>query len=169
MHIAVVTAINERLYPAVTQLRDTLDKKAKEYDDVVMVGRTHLQDATPIRLGQVISGWVAQIDFALDGIRYADSRARELAIGGTAVGTGLNAHPKFGVTVAKHVSDETSLDFKQADNLFANLSAHDALVQVSGSLRVLADALMKIANDVRWHACGPRAGFAELLLSLIHI
>ncbi|BDQ41142.1 class II fumarate hydratase [Cutibacterium granulosum] len=164
MHIAVVTAINERLYPAVTQLRDTLDKKAKEYDDVVMVGRTHLQDATPIRLGQVISGWVAQIDFALDGIRYADSRARELAIGGTAVGTGLNAHPKFGVTVAKHVSDETSLDFKQADNLFANLSAHDALVQVSGSLRVLADALMKIANDVRWYACGPRNGIGELLI-----
>ena len=164
MHIAVVTAINERLYPAVTQLRDTLDKKAKEYDDVVMVGRTHLQDATPIRLGQVISGWVAQIDFALDGIRYADSRARELAIGGTAVGTGLNAHPKFGVTVAKHVSEETGLDFKQADNLFANLSAHDALVQVSGSLRVLADALMKIANDVRWYACGPRNGIGELLI-----
>ena len=164
MHIAVVCALNERLYPAVQQLRDTLDEKAKKYDDVVMVGRTHLQDATPIRLGQVISGWVAQIDFALDGIRYADSRARELAIGGTAVGTGLNAHPDFGPTVAKHATEETGIEFKQADNLFAALSAHDALVQVSGSLRVLADALMKIANDVRWYASGPRNGIGELLI-----
>ena len=164
MHIAVVCALNERLYPAVQQLRDTLDEKAKKYDDVVIVGRTHLQDATPIRLGQVISGWVAQIDFALDGIRYADSRARELAIGGTAVGTGLNAHPDFGPTVAKHATEETGLEFKQADNLFAALSAHDALVQVSGSLRVLADALMKIANDVRWYASGPRNGIGELLI-----
>lgn len=162
MHIAVVTQINERLYPAVTQLRNTLDAKAKQYDDVVMVGRTHLQDATPIRLGQVISGWVAQLDFALDGIHYADSRARELAIGGTAVGTGLNAHPKFGVTVAKHVTEETGLEFTQAANLFAALSAHDALVQVSGSLRVLGDALMKIANDVRWYASGPRNGIGEI-------
>ena len=160
MHIAVVCALNKRLYPAVQQLRDTLDEKAKKYDDVVMVGRTHLQDATPIRLG----GWVAQIDFALDGIRYADSRARELAIGGTAVGTGLNAHPDFGPTVAKHATEETGIEFKQADNLFAALSAHDALVQVSGSLRVLADALMKIANDVRWYASGPRNGIGELLI-----
>ena len=93
MHIAVVSELHD-MYPRVRQLRDTLDKKAKEFDDVIMVGRTHLQDATPIRLGQVISGWVAQIDFALDGIEYADTRARELAIGGTAVGTGLNAHPR---------------------------------------------------------------------------
>ena len=100
MHIAVVDEL-QRMYPRVERLRNTLDAKAKEFDDVIMVGRTHLQDATPIRLGQVISGWVAQIDFALDGIRYADSRARELAIGGTAVGTGLNAHPKFGELAAK--------------------------------------------------------------------
>ena len=124
MHIAVVCALNKRLYPAVQQLRDTLDEKAKKYDDVVMVGRTHLQDATPIRLGQVISGWVAQIDFALDGIRYADSRARELAIGGTAVGTGLNAHPDFGALCAKKISEETGIEFTQADNLFAALGAH---------------------------------------------
>ena len=123
MHIAVVSELHD-MYPRVRQLRDTLDKKAKEFDDVIMVGRTHLQDATPIRLGQVISGWVAQIDFALDGIEYADTRARELAIGGTAVGTGLNAHPKFGELTAKKISEETGIEFKQADNLFAALGAH---------------------------------------------
>ncbi|MGO1638750.1 MAG: class II fumarate hydratase [Ancrocorticia populi] len=164
MHIAVVEQLNNKLYPDVQKLRDTLDVKAKEYNDIVMVGRTHLQDATPIMLGQVISGWVAQIDFALDGVRYADSRARELAIGGTAVGTGLNSHPDFGPLAAKKMSEETGIEFKQADNLFASLSAHDALVQVSGSLRVLADALMKIANDVRWYASGPRNGIGELII-----
>jgi len=163
MHIAVVSELHD-MYPRVRQLRDTLDKKAKEFDDVIMVGRTHLQDATPIRLGQVISGWVAQIDFALDGIEYADTRARELAIGGTAVGTGLNAHPKFGELTAKKISEETGIEFKQADNLFAALGAHDALVLVSGALRVLADALMKIANDVRWYASGPRNGIGELII-----
>lgn len=163
MHIAVVCEL-ARMYPKVEQLRNTLYAKAKEYDDVVMVGRTHLQDATPIRLGQVISGWVAQIDFALDGIRYADSRARELAIGGTAVGTGLNAHPRFGALTAQKISEETGIEFKQADNLFAALSAHDALVLVSGALRVLGDALMKIANDVRWYASGPRNGLGELII-----
>ena len=163
MHIAVVNEL-AAMYPRVQQLRDTLDAKAKAYADVVMVGRTHLQDATPITLGQVISGWVAQIDFALDGIRYADSRARELAIGGTAVGTGLNAHPRFGALAAAKISEETGIAFRQADNLFAALSAHDALVQVSGALRVLGDALMKIANDVRWYASGPRNGIGELLI-----
>ncbi len=163
MHIAVVNEL-QVMYPRVMQLRDTLDKKAQAYQDVVMVGRTHLQDATPITLGQVFSGWVAQIDFALDGIRYADSRARELAIGGTAVGTGLNAHPKFGALAAQKISEETGIEFKQADNLFAALGAHDALVLVSGALRVLADALMKIANDVRWYASGPRNGIGELLI-----
>ena len=163
MHIAVVSEL-AAMYPRVEQLRNTLDAKAGEYDDVVMVGRTHLQDATPIRLGQVISGWVAQIDFALDGIEYADTRARELAIGGTAVGTGLNAHPRFGALAAAKISEETGIAFRQADNLFAALSAHDALVQVSGALRVLGDALMKIANDVRWYASGPRNGIGELLI-----
>ena len=130
MHIAVVTQINEKLYSDVAKLRDTLAAKAEDYADVVMVGRTHLQDATPVTLGQVIGGWVAQIDFAIDGIRYADSRARELAIGGTAVGTGLNAHPEFGKLCAKKISEQTGIEFVQADNLFAALSAHDALVQV---------------------------------------
>ncbi|MCL3778055.1 MULTISPECIES: class II fumarate hydratase [unclassified Actinomyces] len=163
MHIAVVDEL-QRMYPRVLQLRNTLDAKAKEYAEVVMVGRTHLQDATPITLGQVISGWVAQIDFALDGIRYADSRARELAIGGTAVGTGLNAHPDFGALTAAKISEEIGVEFRQADNLFAALGAHDALVLVSGALRVLADALMKIANDVRWYASGPRNGIGELII-----
>ena len=163
MHIAVVCEL-QAMYPRVMQLRDTLAKKAEDFKDIVMVGRTHLQDATPITLGQVISGWVAQIDFALDGIRYADSRARELAIGGTAVGTGLNAHPAFGKLCATKISEETGIEFKQADNLFAALGAHDALVLVSGALRVLADALMKIANDVRWYASGPRNGIGELII-----
>ena len=163
MHIAVVDEL-ARMYPRIEQLRNTLNAKAGEYDDVVMVGRTHLQDATPIRLGQVISGWVAQIDLALDGIRYADSRARELAIGGTAVGTGLNAHPKLGALTAEKISEEIGIEFAQAGNLFAALGAHDALVLVSGALRVLGDALMKIANDVRWYASGPRNGIGELII-----
>ena len=163
MHIAVVCEL-ANMYPRVRRLRDTLERKAKEFDGVVMVGRTHLQDATPIRLGQVLSGWVAQIDFALECVEYSDSRARELAIGGTAVGTGLNAHPRFGELTAEKISEETGIRFTQASNLFAALGAHDALVQVSGSLRVLADALMKIANDVRWYASGPRNGIGELLI-----
>ena len=163
MHIAVVSEL-AGLYPAVAELRDVLAAKAAAYDDVVMVGRTHLQDATPVRLGQVIGGWVAQLDFALDGVRAADARARELAIGGTAVGTGLNAHPDFGRTTAEKISEETGLEFAQAPNLFAALSAHDSLVEVSGELRVLAGALMKIANDVRWYASGPRNGIGELVI-----
>lgn len=163
MHIAVVQEL-QNMYPRVRQLRDTFAKKAEQYHDVIMVGRTHLQDATPVRLSQVFESWVAQIDFALEGIEYADSRARELAIGGTAVGTGLNAHPEFGALCAQKISEETGIEFKQADNLFAALGAHDALVLVSGALTVLSDALMKIANDVRWYASGPRNGIGELII-----
>ena len=162
MHIAVVTELNERLYPAIARLRDVLAAKAEQYDDVIMVGRTHLQDATPVRLGQVFGGWVAQLDFAVEGVRHADARARDLAIGGTAVGTGLNAHPQFGRLAAEKITAETGLEFRQAENLFAALSAHDSLVEVSGELRVLSGALMKIANDVRWYASGPRNGIGEL-------
>lgn len=164
MHIAVVSELNGRLYPPVEALRDVLAAKASAFADVVMVGRTHLQDATPVTLGQVIGGWVAQLDFALEGVRAADARARDLAIGGTAVGTGLNAHPDFGRLTAAKISAETGLEFRQADNLFAALSAHDSLVEVSGSLRTLAGALMKIANDVRWYASGPRNGIGELTI-----
>ncbi len=162
MHIAVVTELNERLYPAIARLRDVLAAKAEQFDDVIMVGRTHLQDATPVRLGQVFGGWVAQLDFAVEGVRHADARARDLAIGGTAVGTGLNAHPEFGRLAAEKITAETGLEFRQAENLFAALSAHDSLVEVSGELRVLSGALMKIANDVRWYASGPRNGIGEL-------
>ena len=162
MHIAVVGELNDRLYGAITHLRDTLAAKADEFAEVVMVGRTHLQDATPVTLGQVISGWVAQIDFALEDIHHAEVGVRELAIGGTAVGTGLTAHPDFGQLAAKKISEETGLEFVQAPNLFASLSAHDALVEVSSALRLLAGAMMKIANDVRWYASGPRNGIGEL-------
>ena len=164
MHIAVVSELNERLYAPVERLRDVLAEKAADYQDVVKVGRTHLQDATPITLGQEIGGWVAQLDFALESVRYADSAARDLAIGGTAVGTGLNSHPDFGRLAAEMITNETGLEFRQAENLFAALSAHDALVQVSSSLRLLSGALMKIANDVRWLASGPRNGIGELLI-----
>jgi fumarate hydratase class II len=162
MHIAVTEQISDRLLPAVQVLRDTLAEKAEAYDTVVMVGRTHLQDATPVRLGQVLSGWVAQLDQASDGVRRALPQIFELAIGGTAVGTGLNTHPRFGDVVAKKLADETGKDFRSADNKFAALSAHDGMVEVSASLRTLAMALYKVANDVRYYASGPRAGIGEL-------
>ncbi|XVX21219.1 class II fumarate hydratase [Actinomycetota bacterium] len=164
MHIAVVLELHERLYAAVSGLRDTLAGKAEEFSDVVKVGRTHLQDATPITLGQEIGSWAAQLDFALAQIRSAEEGLLDLAIGGTAVGTGLNAHPRFGAVAADRISAETGIVFRQADNLFAALSAHDALVGVSASLRTLAGALMKIANDVRWLASGPRDGIGEITI-----
>ena len=162
MHIAVVLELNERLYGAVGQLQNTLQAKAEKYQGLVKVGRTHLQDATPITLGQEIGGWAAQLHFALAEVRHAEQGLYELAIGGTAVGTGLNAHPQFGDLAAQKFSAETGYPFRSAANKFAALSAHDALVQVSAALRTLAGALMKIANDVRWLASGPRNGIGEL-------
>ncbi len=162
MHIATVQQVEDELMPAVRRLRDTLDAKARAFAGVVMVGRTHLQDATPVTLGQVISGWVAQLDQAMDGLDRALSGVFELAIGGTAVGTGMNADARFGEVAARKIADETGKPFVSAPNKFAALSAHDALVNVSAALRTLAGALMKVANDVRWYACGPRAGIAEL-------
>jgi fumarate hydratase, class II len=164
MHIATVEAIDTLLIPAVTELHDVLHAKAQEYSDIVMVGRTHLQDATPLTVGQMISGWVAQLDQALHTIRQSLQLVYELAIGGTAVGTGLNADPRFGEVAARYIAQETGQPFVSAPNKFAALSAHDSMVTVSGTLRVLAGALMKIANDVRWYACGPRAGFGELII-----
>ena len=164
MHIGIVLDLHELLYDRVTRLRDVLHGKAEDFGGIVKVGRTHLQDATPITLGQEISGWVAQLDYALDQVRHAELGLQDLAIGGTAVGTGLNAHPQFGALTAQKISDETGFEFRQAGNLFASLSAHDALVSVSGSLRVLAMALMKIANDVRWLASGPRNGIGEITI-----
>jgi fumarate hydratase class II len=162
MHIATVEQVEDVLVPAICALRDTLSAKVKAFSRVVMVGRTHLQDATPITLGQVISGWEAQLGQALDGIKRSLPGACALAIGGTAVGTGLNADPRFGAVAAQKIAQETGKPFVSAPNKFAALSAHDAMVNVSAALRTLAGALMKIANDVRWYACGPRAGFAEL-------
>ena len=164
MHIAAVEQLEDVLLPAVTQLRDTLHAKAEQFRDVVKVGRTHLQDATPITLGQEISGWVAQLDAVLADIRRTIPGLYELAIGGTAVGTGLNAHPQFGDLAAAKMAEETGRPFVSAPNKFASLSAHDAMVTASASLRTLAGALMKIANDVRWLASGPRAGIGEILI-----
>jgi fumarate hydratase, class II len=162
MYIAAVEQIENVLIPAVTRLRDTLDTKARAYVDIVKIGRTHLQDATPITLGQEISGWVEQIDQALDGIRRNTTPMYELAIGGTAVGTGLNAHPEFGDRAAAHFAAETGKPFVAAQNKFAALAAHDALITASASIRTLAAALMKMANDVRWLASGPRCGIGEI-------
>ncbi|HEY6340739.1 MAG TPA: class II fumarate hydratase [Bryobacteraceae bacterium] len=164
MHIGTVEQLHNALFPAIRLLRDTLEVKSKAFSDIVMVGRTHLQDATPLTLGQVISGWVAQLDEAQAAIERSLPGVLELAIGGTAVGTGLNAPLRFGEVAARKIAEETGRPFVTAPNKYAALSAHDAMVNVSGALRTLAGALMKIANDVRWHACGPRAGFAEILI-----
>ncbi len=162
MHIAVVLELHRHLYPNVGKLRDTLQAKSLEYADLVKVGRTHLQDATPITLGQEIGGWVAQLDYCLAEVHHAEAGLYDLAIGGTAVGTGLNAHPRFGDLTAQKIAELTGQPFRSADNKFAALSAHDALVTTSSSLRTLAGALMKMANDVRWLASGPRNGIGEI-------
>lgn len=164
MHIAVVQQLAAGLFPKVTLLRNTLHAKAEAFEEIVKVGRTHLQDATPITLGQEVSAWVAQLDYCLAEVRHAQTGLLELAIGGTAVGTGLNAHPKFGDLAAKKISEETGFEFRSAENKFAALSAHDALVQTSAALRTLAGALMKMANDVRWLASGPRNGIGEIII-----
>lgn len=162
MHIAVVMELHRTLFPCVKKLRDTLHTKSEEYQDLVKVGRTHLQDATPITLGQEIGGWVAQIDYCLSEVQHSMTGLFELAIGGTAVGTGLNSHPEFGDLAAAKISNETGYPFVSAHNKFAALSAHDAMVQTSAALRTLAGALMKMANDVRWLASGPRNGIGEI-------
>lgn len=164
MHIAVAQIVNDHFLPAVKKLRNTLDDKSRQYADVVKTGRTHLQDATPITLGQEIGSWVAQIDFGLHAVEAAMPGIYDLAIGGTAVGTGLNAHARFGETTAAHIAKLTGLPFRAADNKFFALSAHDALVNLSAALRTLAGGLMKMANDVRWLASGPRCGIGELII-----
>ncbi|MEO6653477.1 MAG: class II fumarate hydratase [Ilumatobacteraceae bacterium] len=162
MHVATLLELHERLHPSIDHLTDVLDDLAQRYDDVVTVGRTHLQDATPVRLGQVIGGWSAQVRHAQMTIRQLEDGLRQLAIGGTATGTGLNAPIGFGERVAEILSGETGLALEVTDNHFASMSAHDAMVAISGGLRTLAGALMKIANDVRWLASGPRNGLGEL-------
>jgi len=162
MNVAVAVAIEERLLPAITRLRETLDAKARAFADIVKIGRTHLQDATPLTLGQEISGWVAQLAHGEAHLRAALPHLQELALGGTAVGTGLNAHPRFGAMVAEELARATRIAFVSAPNKFEALAAHDALVFVHGALKTLAASLMKIANDVRWLASGPRSGLGEI-------
>ncbi|MBC3863467.1 class II fumarate hydratase [Undibacterium jejuense] len=164
IHIAVVDELYQKLFPALKVLRDTLDAKAQLFATTVKTGRTHLQDATPITLGQEIGSWVAQIDHATLLIKASVNGLLDLAIGGTAVGTGLNAHRDFGATCAKHIAYLSGHAFRSADNKFFALAAHDALVNTSASLRTLAGALMKIANDVRWLASGPRCGIGEIFI-----
>jgi len=161
MHIAVI-AEWRLLAPALSSLRETLAAKSEAFANIVKTGRTHLQDATPITLGQEMSAWVAQLDFAAATLASAMQGVYDLAIGGTAVGTGINAPARFGALCAHHIAELTGEPFRSAENKFFALSAHDALVNVSGALRTLAGALMKIANDVRWLASGPRCGIGEL-------
>src|SRR3984893_15713508 len=164
MHIAAASETSRRLLPAVKKLRDVLNGKASEFAGVVKIGRTHLQDATPLTVEQEFSGWVSLLD--RDGARIAVALdgLYDLAIGGTAVGTGLNAHPEFAVRAANKIAELTGLPFRSHPNKFASLSAHDELVFASGALKTLAASLMKIANDIRWLASGPRCGLGELIL-----
>lgn len=164
MHIAAVEFFVHRLIPSIRELRDALADKQKEFAHIVKIGRTHLQDAVPLTLGQEFSGYVAQLDAAIMNIESTLPGLYELALGGTAVGTGLNAHPQFAEKVAKQIATLTGLPFISAPNKFAALAAHDAIVFASGGLKTVACALMKIANDIRWLGSGPRAGLGELIL-----
>ena len=164
MHIAAAGETKLRLLPAIKKLRDALDEKAKEFADIVKIGRTHLQDATPLTLGQEFSGYVSLLDRDGGRVAMALDGLYDLAIGGTAVGTGLNAHPEFAERAAKKIAELTKLPFRSHPNKFASLSAHDEIVFASGALKTLAASLMKIANDIRWLASGPRCGLGELTL-----
>src|ERR1700683_2665574 len=164
MHIAAATRVEEALIPAVERLRDALATKAGVFADVVKIGRTHLMDATPLTVGQEMSGWVSQLDRDVERLRMVLPGLYDLAIGGTAVGTGLNAHPEFAERAARKMSELTGMPFASHPNKFAALSAHDEIVFASGALKTLASSLMKIANDIRWLASGPRCGLGELSL-----
>lgn len=164
MHIAAILAVENQVIPAIDALHQTLAQKADAFMDVVKIGRTHLQDATPVTLGQEISGWVRMLELSKQMIERTLEPLTELALGGTAVGTGINAHPEFGETVAKRISDETGKSFVTALNKFHALTSHDQLVFTHGALKALAMDAMKIANDVRWLASGPRAGIGEITI-----
>ncbi len=164
MHVAAVHEVNSRLLPAIDRLHATLDDLSRRYAGIVKTGRTHLMDATPLSLGQAIGGWAAQLAAARDAIVRALGPARELAIGGTAVGTGVNTHPQFAEKAAAEIQRLSGEPFVSAPNKFAGLGAHDAMVGLSGALKELACAAMKIANDVRWLASGPRCGIGEITI-----
>jgi fumarate hydratase class II len=164
MHVAAALAVAKNVLPALARLRLTLQIKSRDFDDIVKIGRTHLQDATPLTLGQEFSGYVAQLDFCEGAIRASLPGLLALAAGGTAVGTGLNAHPDFAPRIAAELGSRTGLAFKSAPNKFAALAGHEALVASHGAFKTLATALMKIANDVRWMASGPRSGLGEITI-----
>lgn len=164
MHIAVAERVHHHLIPSMKKLRDSLKKKQNEFKDIIKIGRTHLMDATPLTLGQEFSGYTTQLDRGIERVENSLKAVFELAIGGTAVGTGLNTHPEFAVRVAETIAKDTGLPFISAANKFEALAAHDALVELSGSLKTVACSLMKIANDIRWLGSGPRSGIAELIL-----
>ena len=162
MHIAAALAFNHKLLPSIRALRDAFSVKKDEFKDIIKIGRTHLQDAVPLTLGQEFSGYVAQLNACIERIEHALPELYELALGGTAVGTGLNTHPQFAEKSAKHIAQLTKLPFISAKNKFAALACHEPLVMAHSTLKTLACALMKIANDVRWLGSGPRCGLAEL-------
>ncbi len=162
MHVAAATGVEQRLLPALRQLTATLAQKSTEFTEIIKIGRTHLQDATPLSLGQEFSGYVAQLHHVESRIASSLSSLYPLAVGGTAVGTGLNTHPEFGRRVAAELAERSGLPFTSADNKFAALAAHDGMVAAHGALKTLAVALMKIANDIRWLASGPRSGLGEI-------
>src|SRR5487761_2527402 len=164
MHVAAVTGTSQNLLPALNTLRASLQKKSAAFADIVKIGRTHLQDAIPLTLGQEFSGYVAQLEHGIAHVQAAQAHLCELALGGTAVGTGLNAHPEFGRRVAKELARRTGLPFVTARNKFEALAAHDALVHAHGALKTVAASLTKIANDVRWLASGPRCGIGEIAI-----
>lgn len=164
MHIAVAEQIHHRLLPMVEKLRDALEAKQKDFESIVKIGRTHLMDATPLTLGQEFSGYVAQLNSGLERVKVTLPDVYQLALGGTAVGTGLNTHPDFADKAASAIAEETRLPFVSAKNKFEYLASHDALVQVSGALKTLACSLMKIGNDIRLLGSGPRCGIGELIL-----
>jgi fumarate hydratase class II len=164
MHIAAASRVAEVLIPAVERLCDAIQAKARQFQDVVKIGRTHLMDATPLTVGQEMSGWANQLDRDVERLKQVLPGLYDLAIGGTAVGTGLNSHPEFAERAAKKIAELTQLPFKSHPNKFAALSAHDELVFASGALKTLGASLMKIANDIRWLASGPRGGLGELML-----
>jgi fumarate hydratase class II len=164
MHIAAAIAIKNKLIPAIKVLRDSLAQKMQEFDTIVKIGRTHLQDAVPITLGQEFSGYVAQLDACLKRLEYVLPELYELALGGTAVGTGLNTHPQFATKAAEQIAKLTNLPFVSAKNKFLELASHESLVIAHGALKTIACAFMKIANDLRWLGSGPRCGIGELKL-----
>jgi fumarate hydratase class II len=164
MHVAAVEVLREELLPALDHLVKTLQQKSTAFEDIVKIGRTHLMDATPLTLGQEISGFVAQLEFSYKTLHATLDGLYDLAMGGTAVGTGLNTHPDYGSKIAAHLATLTGYPFRSAPNKFAALAGHDALVHVSGGLKTLATALMKLANDVRLLASGPRCGLGEICI-----